>query len=168
MHGDKYDYSLVEYKGAWNKVKIKCNKIFEMRARLHLDGQNCPNCYPKSKGENEIKNLLIKYNIEYVSEQRFKECRDKKLLPFDFYLPKYNVCIEYQGPQHYLEGFNFYLFKTKNNQLMAKQLFEKQLKHDQIKRDYCKEHNILLYEITYKDNIEQKLNELLNLLETEK
>lgn len=41
-------------------------------------------------------------------------------------------------------------------------------KHDQIKRDYCKEHNIILYEITYKDDIEQKLNNLLKLLEMEK
>ena len=26
IYGDKYDYSLAEYKNAWDKVKIKCNK----------------------------------------------------------------------------------------------------------------------------------------------
>ena len=37
----------------------------------------------------------------FESQKRFKDCKDKRQLPFDFYLPSYNVCIEYQGEQHY-------------------------------------------------------------------
>jgi len=45
-HGDKYDYSLVEYKGADNKVKIICPEhgIFEQSARGHKKGNECTAC----------------------------------------------------------------------------------------------------------------------------
>lgn len=46
VHGDKYDYSLVEYSNSKNKVKIYCFKhgIFEQEANSHLQGIGCPNC----------------------------------------------------------------------------------------------------------------------------
>lgn len=46
VHGEKYDYSLVEYKGSKEKVKIICpdHGIFEQRASKHLRGQGCPEC----------------------------------------------------------------------------------------------------------------------------
>jgi uncharacterized protein YbaR (Trm112 family) len=68
-HGDSFDYSLVEYKGAWKKVKIICNKckrMFEMRARLHLSGQGCPYCN-LSKGEEEIRKILVNKNVIFIS-----------------------------------------------------------------------------------------------------
>jgi len=45
-HGDKYDYSLVQYKNARTKVKIICpvHGIFEQRAINHLDGRGCQKC----------------------------------------------------------------------------------------------------------------------------
>ncbi len=45
-HADKYDYSLVDYTGNINKVKIICPEhgIFEQIARDHCKGQGCPKC----------------------------------------------------------------------------------------------------------------------------
>ena len=40
-------------------------------------------------------------NIEFKKEKKFKDCKDKYQLPFDFYLPQYNLCIEFDGEQHF-------------------------------------------------------------------
>lgn len=47
VHGNKYDYSITEYKGAnRNKVKIICHShgMFEQNAGSHLSGRGCPGC----------------------------------------------------------------------------------------------------------------------------
>ena len=158
IHGDKYDYSKVEYLGRNIPILIKCNecgKIFKMRPFQHLRGQGCLYCHKiMSKGERKIAKLLKKYNVEYITQKRFEDCKDKHCLPFDFYLPDYNICIEYQGKQHY--GLSTLFDKTVKS-------FEERQKRDQIKREYCKNHNIKLIEIRYDENIEEKLElEILN------
>ena len=75
-----------------------------------------------------------------------------KLHDFDFYLPKDNICIEFDGPQHFkatdLFGGKEELIKTKFR--------------DNIKNEYCKINNINLIRISYKDkNIEEILKERL-------
>lgn len=60
----------------------------------------CPNCV-MSKGEKEIKRILDKWHINYITQKTFPDCKNINVLPFDFYLPDSNVCIEYQGIQHY-------------------------------------------------------------------
>ena len=46
LHGDKYDYSKVEYIGALKKVCIICpiHGGFEQTPHNHLGGQGCPTC----------------------------------------------------------------------------------------------------------------------------
>ena len=46
-HGDKYDYSNVEYINVHTKVCIKCPEHgeFEQEANTHLQGHGCPKCY---------------------------------------------------------------------------------------------------------------------------
>jgi very-short-patch-repair endonuclease len=46
-HGDKYDYSLVEYKNTRTKVKIVCleHGEFYQLPKHHYTGQGCPRCY---------------------------------------------------------------------------------------------------------------------------
>jgi very-short-patch-repair endonuclease len=77
-------------------------------------------------------------------------------LSYDFFLPEYNLLIEYQGEQHekYIKGFH------KN-----KKAFINQQEHDKRKREYAKNHNIKLLEIWYYDfdNIEQILDKELQL-----
>ncbi len=45
-HGDKYDYSLVDYHGSSQKVKIICIKhgIFQQTPNSHLSKHGCPSC----------------------------------------------------------------------------------------------------------------------------
>lgn len=78
------------------------------------------------------------------------------LLSYDFYIPKYNLLIEYQGEQHdrYIPGLH-----------ISKKDFEKQIEHDKRKREYAKNNNIILLEIWYYDydNIESILQKELNL-----
>ncbi|MDY0268822.1 hypothetical protein [Trichloromonas sp.] len=85
-------------------------------------------------------------------KKRFKDCRYKYPLPFDLYLSKYNLCIEYDGEQH---------FKTKEIWGGKTQL-KIIKKRDQIKNEYCKNNNINLLRIKYDENIEEKLFECLN------
>ena len=51
IHGDKYDYSLVEYEKAIIKVKIICtiHGIFEQSPNDHLSGHGCSKCF----GDNQ-------------------------------------------------------------------------------------------------------------------
>jgi hypothetical protein len=65
VHGDKYDYSLVNYCGSHKKIKIICpiHGEFEQRASGHIYKQyNCPDC--NSNGKIENKSLYILYDNE--------------------------------------------------------------------------------------------------------
>ena len=54
-HGNKYDYSLVEYKNTEEKVKIICpvHGVFEQSPKKHKKGQGCPKCSNEKKGKNK-------------------------------------------------------------------------------------------------------------------
>lgn len=56
VHGDKYDYSNVEYKNGYTKIKIICKEhgIFNQLPTNHLQGQKCPICSNRFKFTNEI------------------------------------------------------------------------------------------------------------------
>lgn len=150
-HSNKYDYSLTNYINAFINVKIICqiHGIFEQSPHNHKFGQGCPIC-KTSKGEKVIRLFLVNNNINFSHQHRFPDCKDKRPLPFDFYLPDLNMCIEFNGRQHYeiiknwggIEGF------------------EDQQKKDKIKTEYCVKNNIKL--ITIKHD-EQILSKLLNL-----
>lgn len=60
VHGDKYDYSQVEYKGCYEKINILCKKhgLFKQIAYSHLDGHGCPKC------ANEINSTINLSNTE--------------------------------------------------------------------------------------------------------
>ena len=155
---NKYDYSLVEYSGNKNHIDIICPKhgIFSQRPDKHLRGQGCPKCN-KSHGETSIERFLIKNNINYLSQ--YKILIDSNINPsgeafIDFYLPDYNLFIEYNGEQHYIPK-NYFGGKTRLNI---------QQKRDDFVRKYCKKNNIRLLEIPYTElKIEECLfNNILN------
>jgi len=59
VHGDKYDYSLVQYKNNSTKVKIICpvHGVFEQKPNAHLNENNCPKCsgrYEKKYAKDNI------------------------------------------------------------------------------------------------------------------
>ena len=51
IHGEKYDYSLVDYKSSTQKIDIICPQhgIFKQKPSSHLHGDGCPNCAIKSR-----------------------------------------------------------------------------------------------------------------------
>lgn len=113
-------------------------------------GYSCPIC-SESKGEKVIRQYLEKNNIDFKQEHRFIDCRYKLPLPFDFYIPDYNLCIEFDGIQHF-EAFNHFGGKEK---------LKTTKKRDKIKNNYCKENEINLLRIPYWElgNIDKILNE---------
>ena len=154
IHGNKYDYRLVSYKNAKTKIKIICPKhgIFEQTPNNHLlSGRGCPKCR-SSRGENKIRNFLQKNNILFEEQKRFKECKDERLLPFDFYLNNENILIEYQGIQHYKDAFG-----------VGPEKFYKYKYHDFLKEEFAKKYGYNLITISYSDynNIEQILSGLM-------
>lgn len=118
----------------------------------------CSKCVPKSKGEEQIKNILIKNNISFTQEKSFDDCRFPKtnrLARFDFYIDN-KYLIEFDGRQHIQNTSKW------NNEWNLEYVQE----HDQIKNNYCKEHNIPLIRIPYSKINYIKLEDLL--LETSK
>ena len=150
IHGNKYEYSLIEYENVTKKMKIICKKhgVFEQSASYHLRGIGCPICR-ESKGEEKISKFLKSKNINFERGKRFPDCRNILPLPFDFYLSKYDMCIEFDGKQHFIQH------KLWSNLIDIQ-------KRDKIKNIYCKENNIILHRINYKEIniIEEKLNEI--------
>ena len=105
--------------------------------------EKCPQC-TMYRGEEMIKDFLIKWNIEYVPQKRFDNCRNILPLPFDIYLPNHNLLIEYDGSQHYKP--------TQIGNITKEQAEEKYIQtiiRDDIKTQYCKDNNIPLIRIPY-------------------
>ena len=142
-----------------SKTKIKCRcklcgNIWEAIPNNLLHNSGCPVCNI-SIGENIIKNCLLSMKINYISQYRFYDLRgiNNGVLSYDFYIPDYNLLIEYQGEQH----------EKANNFFGGERQLDVQLEHDKRKREYAKNHNIKLLEIWYYDfnNIEEILKSQL-------
>lgn len=100
VHGDRYDYSSVEYINGYTKVKIGCSKhgVFEQIPYSHMNTSGCPHCQT-SKGEERIASILRKNTINFVREYKIPNSEYK--LRYDFYISEHNVIIEFHGIQHY-------------------------------------------------------------------
>ena len=125
----------------------ECGEVF--RASWHNikcgTRERCYKCSNQiSQIEYNVKKYLDEKNINYIQQKRFDDCKNKRALPFDFYLPQYNLCIEVNGTQHYRE----------------QQIFSETLEHrkmiDNIKKEYCKKNNILFLELPYWDFQDRK------------
>lgn len=134
IHGEKYDYSKVNYIKASQRVCIVCpiHGEFWQRPNDHLSGKGCLKCN-ESRLEREIRLLLDSKTIKYEKEKMFEWLGQKRL---DFYLPKYNIAIECQGEQHFLSVEHF----------GGNENFKTVINNDKTKRKLCEEHGIkLLY-----------------------
>ena len=157
IHNNQYDYSLVDYKNTRENIKIICpiHGVFEQKPYIHLQGSGCKIC-GDSKGEKRINTFLQNNSIIFEHPKEYEDLIDKRKLSYDFYVQKYNMLIEYNGRQHYENGFGEELHE-----------WHKQLHHDWLKRKYAKSHNINLLVIPYWDfdNIEKILEDYLSSLE---
>lgn len=129
---DKLEFSCKEcgnpFKATWGQVAYK-RKDGSIRSR-------CDACTMKQSNlEYTVEEYLKEKQLDYFKEYRFDDCRDKRTLPFDFYLYNNNCVIEVMGHQHYY----------KND--MFKQPLEDRQRVDKIKKDYCNKNNIKYVEI---------------------
>jgi hypothetical protein len=112
IHGDKYDYSLVEYINSYKKVKIICREhgVFEQLPNNHLNGCDCKKCAYIINSKNS------RNTIENFIEKSIKIHGDK----YDYSLIKYInnktsvkiICKEHgmfeQRPDSHLSGRGCY------------------------------------------------------------
>jgi hypothetical protein len=148
--GYKYDFN--DYKNIKSRILVKCPKHsqFETSTELLLNGYGCSSCGKKSTGEEKVSEVLNKKNIIYIKQKSFDGCVFKNKMQFDFFIPEFNTCIEYDGIQHF-EPIKYFggIYSL-----------EKQKIKDGIKDNFCKNNNIKLIRIPYYefDNIEKILN----------
>ena len=139
IHGDRYDYSKINYSKKHDKICIICPKHgeFWQEGSKHLIGQGCPKCQ-NSVLEEKMMLFLENNNIKYIYQYSPSFLKNGKgKLKIDFYLPDYNIAIECQGLQHFLPIKRY-----------SKQEFEKTKQRDIRKKQKCEENNIkLLYYI---------------------
>lgn len=140
IHGDIYDYSQTIYLKSLQKVIILCkgHGPFRQRPNCHLRGVGCPSC-SSSKGESKINKFLISNGLEFKRQFKFEGCRNKNKLPFDFYIPSLDICIEFDGEQHFKPNTHFGGIDSYNRLKI----------NDAIKDDFCQKNNIKLIRIKY-------------------
>ena len=131
-------------------VKHKlCNGTFWVTPHNFKNGVRCKKCN-EYRGERRVKEFLLSKGVFFEEQVRFDDCRYKKPLPFDFYLPTMNTLIEFDGEQH----------DRPVDRWGGVEAFKIQKKRDEIKNNYCKSKSITLIRIKYYDDIETKLEQL--------
>lgn len=149
------EYQLVskEYKNANTKLEVQhnvCGSIYGVTMHNFRRGRRCPVCRT-SIGETETKNALEDLGITYERQKKYADLKNISNLSYDFYLPKENVLIEYQGEQHYKPVKHF----------GGKEVFEYQLKMDTIKKQYAEENGINILYIKYTLRTKEEIKEFL-------
>lgn len=154
-YGNDYEV-LSEYINSKSKVLVrhKCGLTWEIRASHLMERDMCPKC-KMSIGEKLVEEYLINNNIKYETQKKFDDLIYNKPLSYDFYLPEYDILIEYQGIQHYQPVKSF----------GGEKAFKNQKLRDELKKSYAEDNGYLLLEVDYgkrkyKD-IEDYLNEKL-------
>ena len=161
VHGNKYDYKHVfkEYINSDTPVTIICPKhgSFLQAPYNHLSGKNCPKC-KESHGEEKIRRYLERNNINFIYQWKDHDCINVKPLKFDFYIPKYELLIEFDGELHFNPKARWWSKNEKEN-LIA---FEELKLRDEIKNNWSKKNGFKLIRINYQENIEEKLTNIFD------
>jgi hypothetical protein len=137
-----YSYAPHSNEKVW-WICSSCNLNYEAYIcnRTKNKPTGCPNCKAISSGEDFIASTLSQFNLHYIFQKRFPECKDKNTLPFDFYIPALNTAIEFQGIQHY----------TAQKYFGGDIKLKDQRRKDKIKKNYCNKNKIKLIIIPYWD-----------------
>lgn len=165
----EYEILSNDFNGYHNDIKWKCkicgNEFYTSWGNISSRIKNnhlkyCNNCRPKSYIESLTNDYLNNNNIEHIQQYIFEDCKNQRNLPFDFYIPNKNICIEVDGEQHFKPITFGGISKEKSFEN-----FDNQIKRDNIKTKFCKDNNIKLIRLSYKDfennNYINKLNQLL-------
>lgn len=146
IHNNKYNYSLIKYINGDVPITIVCpiHGKFKQSPRSHIQGNGCRKCN-MSKHEQYINKWLTLNKILFISEYTFNKHFSLKrgrntYLRFDFYLPDYKLCIEYDGIHHFKE-----IKRSKNKNVSLQNCMER----DDIKNAFCVINGIKLIRIPY-------------------
>lgn len=144
------------------KCKCSCGNDYYTNVADFVDQRRifCKECTKsQSRYERFVKEEFKANKISFIEQKRFSDCRSDKTnfpLPFDFYLPDYNICIEVDGEQHFAP----IRFKTESEE-KALEFYERTSYNDKIKDKYCQENNILLLRISYLDIKSYKYKQII-------
>lgn len=150
IHGDRYDYSKVNYINCDTPIIIICKEHgeFYQLPRSHFQGRGCPKCHLKAQSIlfNKLKiifneeDFIWEYNDQWLGKQRI-----------DIYMSKYKIGIEYQGEQHF---HPIDIFKGEEG-------FKVLQIRDRLKLEKCIENNVKLFYINY-NYTEEDFNNLVS------
>lgn len=130
--------------------QCECGDYFEIdwaswRVGYKHECNKCSSSY--SNLEVITRKFLDNEHIASIAQYKFEDCVNKVPLPFDFYCPIQNLCIEVDGEQHEKES-SLYVDSFEENKL-----------RDKIKTKYCKDNNIKLLRISYREILNGKYKE---------
>jgi very-short-patch-repair endonuclease len=149
-----------KYVNAKSKLKFICSCghiVCKSWDKIKTNGFVCSKC-KQSLGEKTVKQFLKLHKYKFIEQHIFDELfttgsnKQKYFLPFDFYLPEMNMCVEYDGKQHFVRDTKF------------QSGFQNLIQNDVRKNNFCIKKNIRLIRISYKEfsNIENILQGVLN------
>jgi hypothetical protein len=143
-------------KGQW-LWKCRCgicgNLFTALPAKVNNGHITSCGCRVQSSGEEYIAVVLKEFNIDFIPQYKFDDCKSKYVLRFDFAIMDNNAAvglIEYDGKQHF-EPIDFF---------GGIDGFKASKERDQIKNTYCKLHNIPLLRLPYTLSTEEIRKEL--------
>ena len=150
IHGFRYEYNDLNIYNGFINIYCPEHGTFSQNIYSHEYGRGCSLCNSTHRGKKSIISYLESNEILFFRDHSFSDCKRKKRLRFDFYLPKYNKIIEYDGEHHFIE--NKY-FGIGNLEYIST--------NDEIKNQYCLKNNINLIRIPYWEykNIETILSD---------
>ena len=167
IHGDKYDYSKVEYINNHTKVCIVCPEHgdFWQIPNNHLKGQGCPKCNRNARiKETKLFNILKEI---FSKEEIIHSYYNSKILgkqELDIYFTKHKIGIEFQGEQHF-RPIDFGNYGKEKSILIFKQNQERDIK----KKNLCKQNGIHLFyfsNVTNEDFLGEKVyHDYLDLIQ---
>jgi very-short-patch-repair endonuclease len=140
---------------SFEKMENKNDMVNKYLAKSELKVGNNKTKY-QSIGEKKLEIILSSINVDFIREYEFSDCINpltRNRLRFDFYIPKYNMLIEFDGRQHH---------SLLNDQ--SGNDFNKQVYRDSLKNKYCIDNNIKLIRFKSSDysDLENKVNKIIN------
>lgn len=133
---DPYNITAGCNQSVWWKCAT-CGTSWNAVVNKRAHGNSCPVC-ASSRGEKAIKDILMKFDIDFVQEKTVYIPEHNKYFYFDFFVAP-DVFIEYDGEQHF-EASPYFKGKTGLKQTIGR---------DSIKNQYCKENHFDLLRIPY-------------------
>lgn len=147
---------LDDYTNAFTYIKVRCKKCghewYATPSYLLSGGAKCQSCSRiYSQGESIISDYLDEHNINYIQHYGFKGLVGVggKKLTYDYFIPKLNMLLEFQGQFH--DG---------TAKIQTEQQFKIQQEHDLRKNKYAIEHEHIFIEIWYDEDLYDKLDEI--------